>query len=90
MCLCVVFRNLDDPEDKSFEPEAFPMMELEFPNTQASERSVLSSLFDVIKNNKNRYLLLAPRDPDHYHPVYCLEASLYIIVECASRGLSRP
>jgi hypothetical protein len=36
-----VFRNLDDPDDNSFEPEAFPMMELEFPNTQASERSVL-------------------------------------------------
>lgn len=35
----------------------------------------------------HRYLLLAPKDPDHYHPVFCLEASLYVIVESASRSL---
>ncbi|KAF7986152.1 hypothetical protein HWV62_38526 [Athelia sp. TMB] len=32
------FKNLDDPSDKSFEPQSYPVMDLEFPNSHASER----------------------------------------------------
>lgn len=38
--LRLVFKNLDDPSDKSFEPESYPVMDLEFPNNHASERYV--------------------------------------------------
>jgi H3 lysine-79-specific histone-lysine N-methyltransferase len=63
------------------------MMELEFPNSHASERSVFYVVVHYVPLIITfRYLLLAPRDPDHYHPVYCLEASLYVIVECTSCG----
>lgn len=33
-----VFKNPEDPNDRSFEPDAFPVMELEFPNNHACER----------------------------------------------------
>ena len=78
-----VFTNPEDPNDRSFEPDAFPAMELEFPNNHACERSV--SMFVHRKATLNmgfRYLLLAPKDKDHYHPVYCLEATLYTMIEC--------
>ncbi|KAH7884000.1 S-adenosyl-L-methionine-dependent methyltransferase [Phlebopus sp. FC_14] len=60
------FRNLDDPDDKSFEVESLPAAELEYPNTNACEK----------------FILLAPKDPDHYNPIMCLEQSLYTIIEC--------
>ncbi|THH17203.1 hypothetical protein EW146_g3567 [Bondarzewia mesenterica] len=61
------FRNPKDKTDKSFEPHPtdYPVGELEYPNTGASER----------------YILLAPKDADHYNPIMCLEHSLYTIVE---------
>lgn len=31
----------------------------------------------------DRFVLLVPKDPDHYNPVMCLENSLYIIIDCA-------
>ena len=36
------FRNPEDPDDKSFEPHPtdYPVVDLEFPNTGACERSV--------------------------------------------------
>ncbi|KAJ8587920.1 DOT1-domain-containing protein [Rhizopogon salebrosus TDB-379] len=60
------FKNLDDPSDTSFEAESYPATELEYPNAHACET----------------YYLLAPRDPDHYNPIMCLEQSLYTIFEC--------
>ncbi|KAH7911815.1 S-adenosyl-L-methionine-dependent methyltransferase [Hygrophoropsis aurantiaca] len=62
------FRNLDDPSDTSFEPheDSCPIAELEYPNNNASES----------------FILLAPKDPDHYNPIMCLEQSLYTIIEC--------
>jgi hypothetical protein len=47
MLFDIVFKNLDDPDDKSFEPEAYPVMELEYPNSQASEKSVSYILVDI-------------------------------------------
>ncbi|KAH7926203.1 DOT1-domain-containing protein [Leucogyrophana mollusca] len=62
------FRNLDDPTDTSFEVNEndYPMAELEYPNNNACES----------------FILLAPKDPDHYNPIMCLEQSLYTIIEC--------
>ncbi|KAF6765910.1 histone-lysine N-methyltransferase [Ephemerocybe angulata] len=61
------FKNPQDPNDDSFEPHAInpPVVELEYPNRGASEQ----------------YILLAPKDVDHYNPIYDLESSLYTIVE---------
>ncbi|KAI0344273.1 DOT1-domain-containing protein [Trametopsis cervina] len=61
------FRNPDDPSDTSFEPHPthYPVAELEYPNTGASER----------------FILLTPKDKDHYDPIMCLESSLYTIIE---------
>ncbi|PCH33057.1 DOT1-domain-containing protein [Wolfiporia cocos MD-104 SS10] len=61
------FRNLDDPADKSFEPHPtdYPVTELEYPNTGASER----------------FILVVPKDKDHYNPIMCLENTLHTIIE---------
>ncbi|KAI0809016.1 S-adenosyl-L-methionine-dependent methyltransferase [Irpex lacteus] len=63
----LVFRNPDDPHDTSFDPHPtqYPVAELEYPNSGASER----------------YILLTPKDKDHYDPIMCLESSLYAIIE---------
>ncbi|KAG5638184.1 hypothetical protein H0H81_001386 [Sphagnurus paluster] len=62
------FRNLDDPTDYRFKPhpDNYPVVELEYPNNCAVER----------------FILLAPKDKDHYNPIMDLEKSLYTIVEC--------
>ncbi|KAF5382801.1 hypothetical protein D9757_007288 [Collybiopsis confluens] len=57
------FKNPDSPDDNSFEPEAYPTAELEYPNTGAFET----------------FSLLAPKDKDHYNPIMDLEKSLYTI-----------
>lgn len=61
------FKNLDNPEDFSFKPHPkhYPFVELEYPNTYSSER----------------FVLLAPKDKDHYNPIMDLEKSLYTIIE---------
>ncbi|KAH9855768.1 S-adenosyl-L-methionine-dependent methyltransferase [Lenzites betulinus] len=61
------FTNPEDPEDRSFDPHPthYPYATLEYPNTGASER----------------FILLAPKDKDHYNPIMCLESSLHIIIE---------
>ncbi|KAE9397843.1 DOT1-domain-containing protein [Gymnopus androsaceus JB14] len=61
------FSNPNDPDDKSFEPHEtnYPVVELEYPNDAASER----------------FILLAPKDKDHYSPIMDLEKTLYTIVE---------
>ncbi|KAG6334088.1 hypothetical protein ID866_5004 [Astraeus odoratus] len=60
------FKNLDDPEDKSFDVESMPSTELEYPNNNSCET----------------FILLVPKDPDHYNPIMCLEQSLYTIIDC--------
>ncbi|KAF8198985.1 histone-lysine N-methyltransferase [Pholiota molesta] len=62
------FRNPNDPTDKTFDPHPtdYPVVELEYPNSGACER----------------FILLAPKDKDHYNPIMDLERSLYTIVEC--------
>ncbi|KAH9487179.1 Histone-lysine N-methyltransferase, H3 lysine-79 specific [Psilocybe cubensis] len=62
------FKNPNDPNDKSFEPHPtnYPVVELEYPNSFAAER----------------FILLAPKDKDHYNPIMDLERTLYTIVEC--------
>ncbi|KAG6885032.1 hypothetical protein C0993_006448 [Termitomyces sp. T159_Od127] len=62
------FRNHDDPRDYRFKPHPtqYPVVELEYPNTGAVER----------------FILLAPKDKDHYNPIMDLEKSLYTIIEC--------
>ena len=78
------FRNPDDPTDKSFEPHPanYPVAELEFPNTGSSERFVSKCVRYSRAHCSLRYILLAPKDPNHYSPIMCLEQSLYRIVEC--------
>lgn len=60
------FKNLNDPTDTSFDPhpENYPVAELEYPNSGAKER----------------FILLAPKDKDHYNPIMDLETSLLTIV----------
>ncbi|KAG6919463.1 hypothetical protein DXG01_005722 [Tephrocybe rancida] len=62
------FINHDDPHDYKFKPHPtnYPVAELEYPNTGAVER----------------FILLAPKDKDHYNPIMDLERSLYTIIEC--------
>ncbi|THV06753.1 DOT1-domain-containing protein [Dendrothele bispora CBS 962.96] len=62
------FRNPEDPDDTSFEPhpEKYPWVMLEYPNSGASEK----------------FILLAPKDKDHYSPILDLEKTLYVIAEC--------
>ncbi|KAG6816266.1 hypothetical protein H0H87_007347 [Tephrocybe sp. NHM501043] len=62
------FKNLKDENDFQFKPHPtrYPVAELEYPNTGAVER----------------FILLAPKDKDHYNPVMDLERSLYTIIDC--------
>ncbi|PFH50712.1 hypothetical protein AMATHDRAFT_144415 [Amanita thiersii Skay4041] len=62
------FKNPNDPKDRSFQPHphCYPYVELEYPNSGAVER----------------FILLAPKDKDHYNPILDLEQTLYAIVEC--------
>ncbi|KAI0056768.1 DOT1-domain-containing protein [Artomyces pyxidatus] len=62
------FRNPNNPSDASFEPHPteYPVAELEFPNSGACER----------------FILLAPKDKDHYAPILDLERTLYCMLEC--------
>ncbi|KAF7437292.1 Nucleosomal histone H3-Lys79 methylase [Pleurotus ostreatus] len=62
------FRNPQDSNDRSFEPHPtdYPYAELEYPNSGAVER----------------YILLQPKDKDHYNPILCLERTLTTIIEC--------
>lgn len=79
------FKNLDDSGDTSFEAESYPATELEYPNANACETCVLCSglyCFLLIYVACS-YYILAPKDPDHYNPIMCLEQSLYTIFECA-------
>ncbi|KAI0770956.1 S-adenosyl-L-methionine-dependent methyltransferase [Trametes elegans] len=61
------FKNPDDPTDRSFDPHPtdYPCTVLEYPNTGACER----------------FILLAPKDKDHYNPIMCLESTLRTIIE---------
>ncbi|KAJ3474613.1 hypothetical protein NLI96_g12364 [Meripilus lineatus] len=61
------FKNRNDPTDRSFDPHPtdYPVVELEYPNTYASER----------------FILLAPKDDQHYNPINDLESSLHTIVQ---------
>ncbi|KAK1231301.1 Nucleosomal histone H3-Lys79 methylase [Marasmius sp. AFHP31] len=61
------FHNPDDPMDTSFNPHPtdYPVVELEYPNSGACER----------------YILLQPKDKDHYSPILDFEKSLYTIIE---------
>ncbi|KAJ7051226.1 S-adenosyl-L-methionine-dependent methyltransferase [Mycena amicta] len=61
------FKNLQDPADRSFrqDPKSPPTIELEYPNQAAAET----------------FIILAPRDKDHYNPIMDVEKTLYSIVE---------
>lgn len=83
------FRNLDDPNDISFKPHPtdYPVAELEYPNNGAVERCVrqcngISQTQERRTDSYFRFILLAPKDKDHYNPIMDLEKSLYTIVEC--------
>ncbi|EIW86257.1 DOT1-domain-containing protein, partial [Coniophora puteana RWD-64-598 SS2] len=62
------FSNPDDQSDTTFEwsLDDPPTVELEYPNSNACET----------------FMLLAPKDKDHYNPILCLEQSLHVIYEC--------
>lgn len=81
------FRNPGDPDDKSFEVESFPTADLEYPNNYANEKCVFHRLFDravmvLMFSTSCRFMLLVPKDKDHYNPIMCLEQSLYTIIDC--------
>ncbi|KAJ7188230.1 S-adenosyl-L-methionine-dependent methyltransferase [Mycena filopes] len=65
---CAYFKNLEDPSDCSFKPhpKLYPYVDLEYPNTYSSER----------------FILLVPKDKDHYNPIMDVERSLNTIIEC--------
>nr|GAT45580.1 histone-lysine N-methyltransferase [Mycena chlorophos] len=60
------FMNYQDERDRSFQqsPDKFPTVQLEYPNIDATEK----------------FIVLAPRDGDHYNPIMDLEQTLYCIV----------
>ncbi|KAJ3774821.1 DOT1-domain-containing protein [Lentinula raphanica] len=59
------FRNPLDPDGRTFDPDNFPYVDLEYPNNAATER----------------FLLLAPKDKDHYNPIMDIEKTIYTIVD---------
>lgn len=62
------FENPNDPADRSFDPDAPggpPTVELEYPNTGASEK----------------FILLQPKDRDHYNPIFDLRSAIHTIIE---------
>ncbi|EEB87268.1 hypothetical protein MPER_15459, partial [Moniliophthora perniciosa FA553] len=63
-----------DPTDNRFEPHPtnYPLCELEYPNTDSMER----------------FVLLQPKDKDHYSPIMDFERSLYTIVKCENSLLN--
>ncbi|KAJ7293938.1 S-adenosyl-L-methionine-dependent methyltransferase [Mycena rebaudengoi] len=65
-CACAL-QKPRGPSDPSFRPHPkdYPVVELEYPNTNSSER----------------FILLAPKDKDHYNPIMDVEKTLYTIVE---------
>ncbi|KAG9007942.1 Nucleosomal histone H3-Lys79 methylase [Tulasnella sp. JGI-2019a] len=60
------FINPDDLNDTTFNPDSikYPVVELLYPNFDASER----------------FILLSPLDPDHYHPIIELMEAIYTMV----------
>jgi H3 lysine-79-specific histone-lysine N-methyltransferase len=57
-------------------------VELEFPNTNASETWVsMSDRFCSRPDALYSFVLLAPKDKDHYDPILCLKQSLLSIVQ---------
>ena len=61
------------------------MAELEYPNTGAKERFVSSEDASLsLLKPRLRFILLAPKDKDHYNPIMDLEKSLLTIVKCQS------
>jgi hypothetical protein len=53
---------------------------LEYPNSDSNDRSgPFPSLPHAPPDTSRRYILAAPKDPDHYNPIMCLEASLHTI-----------
>ncbi|KAJ4485366.1 DOT1-domain-containing protein [Lentinula aciculospora] len=77
------FRNPLDPGDRSFEPENSPYVDLEYPNSAATERlktpAFVFGFTDFLRFS--RFILLAPKDKDHYNPIMDLEKTLYTIVD---------
>ena len=66
-------------------------MDLEYPNDGASERFVttLCLISTPIQCDRfTRFILLEPKDKDHYNPIMCLELSLLAIVECEPPSLA--
>ncbi|KAJ7898790.1 S-adenosyl-L-methionine-dependent methyltransferase [Mycena leptocephala] len=61
------FTNLNDPSDDSFDwhPKCYPSVEMEYPNTNSSER----------------FILLAPTDQFGYNPILDLEQTIYTIIK---------
>ncbi|CAK5265460.1 unnamed protein product [Mycena citricolor] len=64
---CGYFKNPDDLADTSFKPHPtnYPVVELEYPNSNAAERSSM----------------LQSMHKDHYNPIMDVEQSLYMIVD---------
>jgi hypothetical protein len=83
----VVFTNPGDFNDQSWAPEYLPFVWLEYPNTGAREKSVSSFWARPVwgvDSSSHRYLLLEPKDPDHWHPIRQLIDTVKLIVQCTS------
>lgn len=81
----VDFSNPLNPDDLSFDPHPtlYPYATLEYPNTGASERYAhVPHRMTMSISLPVRFILLAPKDKDHYNPIMCLESSLHVIIEC--------
>lgn len=82
----VVFTNPGDFNDQSWTPEYLPFVWLEYPNTGARERLVTlwCSGLRWPGSSSHRYLLLEPKDPDHWHPIRQLIDTVKLIAHCRS------
>jgi hypothetical protein len=78
------FRNLADPNDMTFEPSDSPLVvELEYPNHGAVERSVGCMNDEAIQSHcAFRFVLLFPSDRDDYQPIRELMRTISTISEC--------
>ncbi|KAF7367455.1 Histone-lysine N-methyltransferase, H3 lysine-79 specific [Mycena sanguinolenta] len=86
---CAYFKNLEDPGDVSFKPhpKTYPYVDLEYPNTGSSESPAITNSFGHVFGSPEssdfpEFILLAPKDKDHYNPIMDVEKTLYTIIEC--------
>lgn len=65
-----------------FDPPRLALVPLQMYPTAVLSHPLLFLLFCQAHCLSRRFLLLAPKDKDHYNPIMDLEKSLYTLIEC--------